>query len=89
MRKLILTALAGTAALGLAACDSDPDTIEDGDTTIIAEEPAPTVTETAVVTETPNDGSTVSVGPNGVNADVDAGDVRVTTDGKSATVETD
>ena len=91
MRKIFLTALVGSAALGLAACDTDPDTVEEGDTTIVAEEPAPTVTETTVVNpgDTPTDGSTVSVGPDGVNADVDAGDVRVTTDGDSATVTTD
>src|SRR5690606_13745482 len=88
MRKLILTAAVGAAALGLAACDNAADEVDEGDTTVITEEPTPTATETAWM-ETPDDGSTVSVGPDGVNADVDAGDVRVSTDGRSATVETD
>lgn len=88
MRKFILTAAICTAAFGLAACDNAPDEVDEGDTTFITEQPAPTATETAWV-DAPDDGSTVSVGPDGVSADVDAGDVRVSTDGRSATVETD
>lgn len=90
MKKLILTAVLGTAALGLAACDNAADDVDEGDTTVITEEPAPTVTETTVVEgETPSDGSTVSVGRDGVSADVDTGGTRITTDGDSATVTTD
>ena len=90
MKKLILTAVLGTAALGLAACDNAADDVDEHETTVINEEPAPTATETTVVEgETPSDGSTVSVGTEGVSADVDAGDARVTTDGDSATVTTD
>jgi uncharacterized lipoprotein NlpE involved in copper resistance len=88
MKKIILTAMLGTAALGLAACDNAAD---EGDTTVITEEPAPapTATETAVVDPaTPTDGSTVSVGPDGVEADIDAGDARVRTDGDGTTTVT-
>ena len=90
MNKLILTAVLGTAALGLAACGDTAD--DDADTTVITEEPAPVVTETTMVDPgaTPDDGSTVSVGPDGVNADIDAGDTRVTADSDgNATVTTD
>ena len=90
MKKLILTAILGTAALSLAACDNAADDVDEGDTTVINEEPAPTATETTVVEgESPSDGSTVSVGTDGVNADIDAGDTRVTTDGNNTTVTTD
>ena len=90
MKKIILTAVLGTAALGLAACDNAAD---EGDTTVVTEDPAPmpTATETAVVgvpAATPTDGSTVSVGPDGVEADIDAGDARVRTDGDGTTTVT-
>lgn len=92
MKKIILTAVLGTAALGLAACDNAADEVDEGDTTVITEEPAPTVTETSVVdpaaTPTPDDGSTVSVGPDGVSADVDTGTARVRTDGDGTTTVT-
>lgn len=101
MKKLAFAAL--VAAFALAACDSSPndDAATDaaattaGDTTIIS--PAPTATETTVVTTpgatttttTTADGDKVSVGPNGVSADVGDGDtrVRVDTDNPSMTVE--
>ena len=91
MKKLTLATLAATAALGLAACDSGPDetTTVDADTTMV--EPMPTATETVAVPtdgETPTDGSTVSVGPDGVTGTVDAGDATVSTDGTTTTVET-
>lgn len=90
MKKLILTAVLGTAALGLAACDNAADDVDEGDTTVINEGPAPTATETTVIDgTTPDGGSTVSVGPDGVSADVNADGTRVTTDGNSATVTTD
>jgi hypothetical protein len=90
MKKIILSAVLGTAALGLAACDNAAD---EGDTTVVTEDPAPmpTATETAVVVDpaaTPTDGSTVSVGPDGVEADIDAGDARVRTDGDGTTTVT-
>ena len=55
MKKLILTAAAGTAALALAACDAR-DEADDADTTVITEEPAPAPLPT--VTETPADDTT-------------------------------
>lgn len=89
MKKIILSAVLGTAALGLAACDNAAD---EGDTTVVTEDPSPmpTATETAVVdpAATPTDGSTVSVGPDGVEADIDAGDARVRTDGDGTTTVT-
>jgi len=90
MKKIILTAVLGSAALGLAACDNAADDVEES-TTIVTEDPAPapTVTETATVDPaTPTDGSTVSVGPDGVEADIDAGDARVRTDGDGTTTVT-
>jgi ABC-type glycerol-3-phosphate transport system substrate-binding protein len=93
MRKLILTAVLGSAALGLAACGNDADDAASGagDTTIVETQPAPTATETTVVTDsaTPSDGSTVSVGPDGASASIDTGNTQVTADtsGK-ATVKT-
>lgn len=54
MKKFVLTALAGTAALGIAACDNSPDTVEEGDTTITTE-PMPTATETTTVDPTLTD----------------------------------
>jgi hypothetical protein len=92
MKKIILTAVLGSAALGLAACDNAADDVEES-TTVVTEDPAmdpaPAVTETAPSdTATPTDGSTVSVGPDGVEADVDAGDARVRTDGDGTTTVT-
>jgi hypothetical protein len=99
MKKLAFPVLA--AALALAACDNTPkDDVAatetgaaGGDTTVVV--PAPTATETTVVT-TPgttatatSTGDKVSVGPNGVSADVGDGDtrVRVDTNNPSMTVE--
>lgn len=99
MRKLAFPVLA--AALALAACDNTPNDdvaatetgAAGGDTTVVV--PAPTATETTVVT-TPgatatatSTGDKVSVGPNGVSADVGDGDtrVRVDTNNPSMTVE--
>jgi hypothetical protein len=99
MKKLALSAL--VAALALAACDNTPNddvaATEAGaaatDTTVVV--PGPTATETTVVT-TPGatatattDGDKVSVGPNGVTADVGDGDtrVRVDTNNPNLTVE--
>lgn len=91
MKKIILTAVLGSAALGLAACDNAADDVEEN-TTVVTEDPAPvpTATETAVVDPeaTPTDGSTLSVGPDGVEADIDAGDARVRTDGDGTTTVT-
>lgn len=92
MKKLILTAVLGTAMLGLAACDDTADDVDEADTTVVTEEPAPVVTETTVVDPAAqtDDGSTVSVGPDGMSADIDAGDTRVTADSDgNATVTTD
>ena len=90
MKKIILTAVLGTAALGLTACDNAADEVDEGDTTVITGEPAPTVTETTVVdpAATPDAGSTVSVGRDGVTADVDTGTARVRTDGDGTTTVT-
>ncbi|WP_305097224.1 hypothetical protein [Croceibacterium aestuarii] len=93
MKKLILTAAVAAAALSLGACDNDADdaATEGADTTIVETQPAPTATETTVVTEeaTPSDGSTVSMGPDGASADIDAGDTRITADSSgNATVKT-
>ena len=103
MKKLALSAL--VAAFALAACDNTPadDTAstEDaataataaaGTTTVV---PGPTATETTVVTTpgatttTNANGDKVSIGPDGVSADVGDGDtrVRVNTDNPSMTVE--
>lgn len=93
MKKIALTALA--ASLALAACaDSTPDDAEvtaEGDTTII--EPGPTATETTVVT-TPGatpaaTGDSVSVGPDGVKADVGDEDTRVKVDTDNGTLKVD
>jgi hypothetical protein len=100
MKKLAFSALA--AALALAACDNTPNddvaATETGaaagtDTTVVV--PGPTATETTVVT-TPGatatataTGDRVSVGPDGVTADVGDGDtrVRVDTNNPNLTVE--
>jgi hypothetical protein len=70
MKKIILTAVLGTAALGLAACDNAADDVDES-TTIVTEEPAvepaPVVTETAVVE-----------GDADVDVDVDEPDVEAT-----------
>jgi hypothetical protein len=68
MKSLILTAALGTAALGLAACDNAADDVDEGDTTVITEEPAPVVTETTVVDDPDAD----------VDIDVDDPDVQAT-----------
>jgi hypothetical protein len=101
VKKLAFTTLA--AGLALAACDNTPNDdvaatetgAAAGDTTVVV--PAPTATETTVVTTpgaattatTTADGDKVSVGPDGVTADVGDGDtrVRVDTDNPSMTVE--
>ncbi|ANY19726.1 hypothetical protein A6F68_01209 [Tsuneonella dongtanensis] len=94
MKKFAIPALA--AALALAACaDSTP---EDADAMATAEgdaaamEAAPMATETTVVT-TPADGTTatdtsdkVSIGPDGVKADVGDADTRVKVDTNSGTL---
>ena len=94
MKKFALPALA--AALALAACaDSTPDdadatTAATDDTT--AMEPAPTATETTVVTPpgatttTDANGDKVSIGPDGVKADVGDADTRVKVDTKNDTL---
>ena len=98
MKSLALPVLA--AALALGACDSrDADdavpadtTAIDSDTTIV---PAPTATETTVVTtdDTGQDaGDRVSIDENGVNADVGDNNTRVRADvdrDPSLTVEQD
>jgi len=61
MKSLILTAVLGTAALGLAACDNAADDVDEGDTTVITEEPAPVVTETTVVDDPDADDPDVEV----------------------------
>jgi hypothetical protein len=98
MKKLALSAL--VAALALAACDNTPNddvaATEAGaaatDTTVVV--PGPTATETTVVTPgatatATTDSDKVSVGPNGVTADVGDGDtrVRVDTNNPNVTVE--
>jgi len=91
MQKIAMIALA--ASLALAACaDSTPDdadTVAEGDTTTIVE-PGPTATETTVVT-TPVPGATstgdrVSIGPDGVKADVGDADTRVRVDTRDGTL---
>lgn len=95
MKKFAIPALA--AALALAACaDSTPDDADamattENDTTMV--EPAPTATETTVITQ-PVDGTTtttdtgdrVSVGRDGVTADVGDADTRVKVDTKDGTL---
>ncbi len=96
MKTIAYAAMA--AAFALTACDSAPDADDavatetaaaGADTTVVV----PAATETTVVT-TPGETSTstgdrVSVGPNGVSADVGNGDtrVRVNTDDPTLTVE--
>jgi hypothetical protein len=90
---MIKFAIPALAALTLAACaDSTPDDADamattEGDTMMV--EPAPTATETTVIT-TPADGTTtttdtgdrVSIGRDGVTADVGDADTRVKVDTK-------
>ncbi|MGN3974115.1 hypothetical protein [Tsuneonella sp. SYSU-LHT278] len=99
MKKLLFPALA--ASLALAACDSARETDEagadvaaedtaataaDGDTTVVV--PGPTATETAVVDTATDTSDRVSIGPDGVKADVGDADTRVKVDtsGKTVTV---
>lgn len=86
MKNIIMTALLGTTALGLAACDNAADDVEES-TTVVTEDPAmdpapaPTVTETAVV-----DGEADA----DVDVDVDEPDVEATIGpDPSATVRAD
>ncbi len=97
MNKFALPVLA--AALALGACDSTPEadeaamadgaatTAAGGDTTVVV--PGPTATETTVVAAPADTGDRVSVGPNGVSADVGDADtrVKVNTDGNTVSVE--
>ncbi len=97
MKKLALPALA--AALALAACDSTPDTADNamadgtattaagGDTTVVV--PGPTATETTVVGTATDTSDRVSIGPDGVKADVGDANTRVQVDtnGKTVTVK--
>ncbi|MCT2559201.1 hypothetical protein N0B51_09415 [Tsuneonella sp. YG55] len=99
MKKFALPALA--AALALAACDSTPETGEagadvtadgaattaDGDTTVVV--PGPTATETTVVGAPADTSDKVSIGPDGIKADVGDADTRVQVDtsGKTVTVK--
>jgi len=73
MKKIILTAVLGTAALGLAACDNAADDVDES-TTVVTDDPAlepaptpvPTVTETSTtVIDGTDDEPTVeaTVGP--------------------------
>jgi|GEM_PF-5381321 len=94
MKKFALPALA--AALALAACaDSTPDA--DAETTAASDtsaamEPAPMATETTVVTTpgatmtTNANGDKVTIGPDGVKADVGDADTRVKVDTKNDTL---
>lgn len=96
MKKLVFPALA--AALALAACDSSPETDEtaadvaadgsamtaqDGDTVVV---PGPTATETTVVGAPADTSDRVSVGPDGIKADVGDADTRVEIDTSNKTV---
>lgn len=92
MKRLLLSVAACVALTGVAACDndadygaSDADTAATSETTVVeTTAPAPTVTETAVVatpapTDTPDPQNTVTIGPNGVSAEVHSGDTTVRT----------
>ncbi len=103
MKKLAIVALA--AGLALGACDSTADdgtatdaattdgtaatTAEGGDTTIITPTATETVATGAEVDTTADTSDRVSIGPDGVKADV--GDentrVQVDSDGKTVTVK--
>ena len=100
MKKLVFPALA--AALALAACDSARETDDaatdlsadgaattaaDGNTTVVV--PGPTATETTVVGTPADTSDRVSIGPDGVKADVGDADTRVEIDtsGKTVTVK--
>jgi hypothetical protein len=66
MKKLILTAVAGAAALSLAACDAR----EQEETTVVADEPTPAplppmTEETTVIDETGTTGTTDTTGTTG------------------------
>ena len=99
MRKLALTAIA--VAFALAACDNtpnddvaaaDPSATVAGETDTTVVVPGPTETATTVVT-TPGatttatgSGDQVSIGPDGVRADVGSGETRVRIDTESPTL---
>ena len=88
MKKLAPTAFAAAILVSLSAC-SNTDSAMTGDETAMED----TATAQAAAPEAqPSDSTSVSVGKNGVNADVHDGDTSVsvdTKDGVSASVDTD
>lgn len=90
MNKLTLAALSGSAILTLAACDqSAPVYTEDETATDTAMEPIDPVD--AMPAEESAPANSISIGPNGVDAQINDGDTSVTADvddDPSMTVET-
>lgn len=93
MKKLAFV-FTGAAAVALSACGGANDSAADdtADSAMVADAPAPTVTETTVVRDADGNDSPepdrVTVGPDGVKVDVDSNGTRVQadSDGGSVTV---
>ncbi len=80
MIKFSLSAVSAIALLGLTACG---DTVEEGDTTVVATEPADTGAYDAPAPESDVDAETadsVTISEDGVTADISGGDVSVNAD---------
>lgn len=89
MKKIILPALVAVSALGLAACDSTADA--PAETEVMTEEVGtdPAMTEPVVDAD---DGDSITISEDGVNADINDGGTSVSADidgNPSMTVETD
>lgn len=90
MKKIILPALVAVSALGLAACDSAADAPAATETEVVTEEVGTDPAMTEPVMEA-DDGDSVTISEDGVNADINDGDTSVTADidgDPSMTVET-
>lgn len=91
MKKFLIAALAGTASLGLVACEDTADETVTTEDTVVTE-PMPMPTET--VTETPpveptedidgdgdiDDDDRVTIDEDGIEAEINDGDTSVTAD---------
>lgn len=97
MKKILISAVIATSALGLAACGEEATTTDD--TTVMQDDADGTSVDDGTAAVEPmvdpavdgtTDGAdTVSVGQDGVSADINEGDTAVSVDENGATVTTD
>ena len=96
MKKILISALVATSALGLAACGEEATTTDD---TVMTDGADTTSMDDGTMAADPVEGDapsvdgdgadTVSVGEDGVSANINEGDTSVSVDEDGATVTTD